>query len=43
VIRAVFPNGVGFAVLWPELAAMAALALVMLAVSVLRFRASMAT
>ncbi|MHB1871138.1 MAG: ABC transporter permease [Steroidobacteraceae bacterium] len=43
VIRAVFLKGVGFAVLWPQLAAMAALALVMLAISVLRFRASMAS
>ncbi len=42
VIRAVFLKGVGFAVLWPQLSAMAALALVMLAISVKRFRASMA-
>ncbi|MDE2304814.1 MAG: ABC transporter permease [Gammaproteobacteria bacterium] len=43
VIRAVFLKGVGFSVLWPEFAAMAALALVMLAASVSRFRASMTT
>ncbi len=43
VIRAVFLKGVGFAVLWPDLTAMAALALVMLAVSVVRFRASMSS
>ncbi len=41
VIRAVFLKGVGFSVLWPDLAAMAALALVMLTVSVVRFRSSM--
>ncbi|OZB76549.1 MAG: ABC transporter permease [Thiomonas sp. 14-64-326] len=41
VIRAVFLKGVGFAVLWPDLTALAALAAVMLAVSVLRFRSSL--
>jgi ABC-2 type transport system permease protein len=41
VIRAVFLKGVGFAVLWPDLAAMAALAAIMLTVSVLRFRSSL--
>ncbi len=41
VIRAVFLKGVGFAQLWPEFAAMAALAGIMLGVSVLRFRASL--
>jgi len=41
VIRAVFLKGVGLDVLWPELAAMAALAAVMLTVSVLRFRSSL--
>ena len=41
VIRAVFLKGVGFTVLWPDLAAMAALAAVMLTVSVLRFRSSL--
>jgi ABC-2 type transport system permease protein len=41
VIRAVFLKGVGFAVLWPDLAAMAALAAVMLGISVLRFRSSL--
>lgn len=43
VIRAVFLKGVGFAVLWPDFAAMAALALLMLVISVRRFRASMST
>lgn len=41
VIRAVFLKGVGFAVLWPDLAAMALLAAIMLTVSVLRFRSSL--
>jgi len=41
VIRAVFLKGVGLAVLWPDLAAMALLALVMLTISVLRFRKSL--
>jgi ABC-2 type transport system permease protein len=41
VIRAVFLKGVGLDVLWTELAAMAALAAVMLTVSVLRFRSSL--
>ena len=41
MIRAVFLKGVGFTVLWPDLAAMAALAAVMLTVSVLRFRSSL--
>ena len=41
VIRAVFLKGVGFAALWPEFGALAALAGVMLAVSVLRFSASL--
>ncbi len=40
VIRAVFLKGVGFAVLWPQLLALAGLAAAMLLVSVLRFRAS---
>ena len=43
VIRAVFLKGVGFATLWPDFAAMAVLALVMLTISVWRFRASMTT
>jgi len=41
IIRAVFLKGVGFAVLWPDLAALAALAAVMLTISVLRFRSSL--
>ena len=41
VIRAVFLKGVGFSALWPEFGALAALAGIMLAVSVLRFRASL--
>ncbi|EQD49203.1 ABC transporter, permease protein [mine drainage metagenome] len=41
VIRAVFLKGVGFAVLWPDLAAMSALAAGMLTLSVLRFRSSL--
>ncbi|OIQ82186.1 inner membrane transport permease YbhR [mine drainage metagenome] len=41
VIRSVFLKGVGFAVLWPELGAMALLATTMMLVSVLRFRASL--
>ena len=41
IIRAVFLKGVGFAVLWPELGALALLALIMLTISVLRFRKSL--
>ncbi|MHB1620246.1 MAG: ABC transporter permease [Sulfuricella sp.] len=41
VIRAVFLKGVGLTVLWPDLAAMALLALGMLTISVLRFRKSL--
>lgn len=41
VLRAVFLKGVGFGVLWPQLAAMTALGLAMLGVSVLRFRKSL--
>ncbi len=41
VIRAVFLKGVGFAVLWPQLGALAGLAAAMLLLSVLRFRASL--
>lgn len=41
VLRAVFLKGVGFGVLWPQLAAMTALGLVMLGVSVLRFKKSL--
>ena len=38
VIRACFLKGVGFVVLWPELAALAALGTILLTASVLRFR-----
>ncbi|HTY94006.1 MAG TPA: ABC transporter permease [Steroidobacteraceae bacterium] len=41
VIRAVFLKGVGVAVLWPELAALALLATGMFMISVLRFRKSL--
>ena len=41
VIRAVFLKGVGLAVLWPDLSAMALLALALLGLSVLRFRKSL--
>ncbi len=41
VLRAVFLKGVGVSILWPQLGAMALLALGMLTVSVLRFRKSL--
>jgi ABC-2 type transport system permease protein len=41
VIRAVFLKGVGVSTLWPQLAAMAALGVAMLTLSVLRFRKSL--
>jgi ABC-2 type transport system permease protein len=41
IIRAVFLKGDGVAVLWPQLAALAALSAVMLMASVLRFRKSL--
>ncbi|WP_213766981.1 ABC transporter permease [Caballeronia sp. dw_19] len=41
VLRSVFLKGVGFAVLWPQLAAMGILGGVMLTISVLRFRKSL--
>jgi ABC-2 type transport system permease protein len=41
VLRSVFLKGTGFAVLWPQLAAMAALGGIMLTLSVLRFRKSL--
>jgi len=41
LIRACFLKGVGLAVLWPDLAALAALAAVLLTASVLRFRKSL--
>jgi ABC-2 type transport system permease protein len=41
VIRGTFLKGVGLDVLWPQLGAMAAIALVLLATSILRFRKSL--
>ncbi len=41
VIRGTFLKGVGLSVLWPELAAMAAIAIVLLTASILRFRKSL--
>jgi len=41
VLRGTFLKGVGFQVLWPQMAGMAAIALVLLTVSVLRFRKSL--
>ena len=41
VIRGTFLKGVGLSVLWPELTAMAAIAAVLLATSILRFRKSL--
>jgi len=41
VIRGTFLKGVGFGVLWPHLAAMAAIATVLLTTSILRFRKSL--
>jgi len=41
VIRGTFLKGVGLAVLWPELTAMAAIALALLTLSILRFRKSL--
>jgi len=41
VIRGCFLKGAGFAVLWPQLAALAAIAGILLAASVLRFRKSL--
>ena len=41
VIRGTFLKGIGFDVLWPELAAMAAIAVILLATSILRFRKSL--
>jgi len=41
VLRSVFLKGAGLGVLWPEMAAMAALGFVMLTISVLRFRKSL--
>lgn len=41
VLRSVYLKGGGFELLWPQMAAMAAIALVMLGVSVLRFQKSL--
>lgn len=41
VLRSVYLKGVGFDVLWPQMAAMALIAVVMLTVSVLRFQKSL--
>ncbi len=41
VLRGTFLKGVGFGVLWPQMAGMAAIAAVLLTVSVLRFRKSL--
>lgn len=41
VLRSVYLKGVGLEVLWPQMAAMAAIALLMLTVSVLRFQKSL--
>jgi len=41
VIRGTFLKGVGLGVLWPELVAMAAIAAILLAASILRFRKSL--
>ena len=41
VIRSVYLKGTGFDVLWPQMAAMAVIGVVMLAVSILRFHKSL--
>ena len=41
VIRGTFLKGIGLSVLWPDLAAMAAIAVILLTVSILRFRKSL--
>jgi ABC-2 type transport system permease protein len=41
VIRGTFLKGVGLAVLWPQMLALAALGIVLLTMSVLRFRKSL--
>jgi ABC-2 type transport system permease protein len=41
VIRGTFLKGVGLAVLWPQMLALAALGIALLAMSVLRFRKSL--
>jgi ABC-2 type transport system permease protein len=41
VIRGIFLKGIGVAILWPELLAMAAIAAVLMTVSILRLRKSL--
>lgn len=41
ILRGVYLKGVGFEILWPEMAVMAAFAVLLLTVSVLRFRKSL--
>ena len=41
VIRGTFLKGVGLSVLWPQMLALAALAIVLLGLSVIRFRKSL--
>jgi ABC-2 type transport system permease protein len=41
ILRSIFLKGVGFDVLWPNMLLMAGFALLMLSVSVLRFRKSL--
>jgi drug efflux transport system permease protein len=41
VVRGTFLKGLGFSVLWPEMATMAALASVLIAIAILRFRKSL--
>ena len=41
ILRSIYLKGVGLDVLWPNIAAMAILALLMLSISILRFRKSL--
>jgi ABC-2 type transport system permease protein len=41
ILRSIYLKGVGLDVLWPNVAAMGAFALLMLSVSILRFRKSL--
>jgi ABC-2 type transport system permease protein len=41
VIRSVYLKGTGFDVLWPQMAAMAAIGILMLTISILRFHKSL--
>ena len=41
VLRSVYLKGVGFEVLWPQIAAMGVFALVLLSISILRFHKSL--